>query len=196
MNKIISFSIFYFLFSCSVDSKKDKLNEVKEPAPLVIGLKSFEMEPGFFEKTTFLNGEPLNQAQSSTEWTKACENHEPVWCYVDAKNKEGILYNYYAFSDKRGLVSKEKILYFSDIELFQNELISNSKSIQFNWLKGSSVERSFNGQNYDLKFVNIWIKNDSDSLGTVNVAIIDQKTNKLKIESVSPNNGYRIWLKK
>jgi hypothetical protein len=72
----------------------------------------------------------------------------------------------------------------------------NSKTIRFNWFKEASFERSFIGTNYDLKFVNFWIKNDSVSLGKVTIAVIDQKTNKLKIESVSPNNGYRIWLKK
>jgi len=75
-------------------------------------------------------------------------------------------------------------------------LSGNPRSIQFNWLKGSSIERSFIGNNYDLKFLNFWFLDESNSKSHAFVAVIDQKSNKLKIESVSPNNGYRIWLKK
>lgn len=154
------------------------------------------MESRFFEKTTFLNGDPIKKAQTSIEWKNACENKVPAWCYADSKLKQEILYNYYVISDSRGIAPKNKFLSTLEIESIQKELNENPNSIQFNWLKGSSIERSFVGTNYDLKFVNFWIKNDSDSFEKVNVAIIDQKSNKLKIESVSPNNGYRIWLKK
>lgn len=154
------------------------------------------MESRFFEKTTFLNGEAIKQAQTSIEWKNAYKNKVPAWCYADAKLKQGILYNYYVISDSRGIAPKGKCLSLVEIESIQKELSENANSIQFNWFKGSSIERSFVGTNYDLKFVNFWIKNDSISNLKVNVAVIDQKTNKLKIESVSPNNGYRIWLKK
>jgi hypothetical protein len=68
--------------------------------------------------------------------------------------------------------------------------------IKFNWVEESSIERSFIGNNYDLKFVNFWFKEDSNSIDKVFVAYIDKTTNKLTVESVSPQNGYRIWLKK
>lgn len=196
MRYIIFISILTLVVSCSIDSKKGKLEEIEKVPSLVTGLKCIKLESRFFEKTTFLNGEPIKQAQTSSEWKNACKNNEPVWCYADPKLKRGILYNYYVVLDKRGLTPKNKCLSTAEIEGIQKELSDNPNSIKFNWSKGSSIERSFVGTNYDLKFVNFWIKNDTESYEKVNVAVIDQKTNKLKIESVSPNNGYRIWLKK
>jgi hypothetical protein len=193
---IIFISILTLVVSCSIDSKKGKLEEIDKVSSLVTGLKCIKMESRFFEKTTFLNGDPIKQAQTSIEWKNACKNKVPAWCYADSKLKKGILYNYYVISDSRRIAPKSKYLTKEEIEMFEKELTDNPKSIKFNWSKGSSIERSFVGTNYDLKFVNFWIKNDTESYEKVNVAVIDQKTNKLKIESVSPNNGYRIWLKK
>jgi len=189
-------SILILIVSCSIDPKKGNLDVVQIVPSLVTGLKTVEMESKFFEKTTFLNGDQIKQAQSSAEWKNACANKLPAWCYADSKLKSGILYNYFVLSDKRGIAPKNNYLSLTDIESIQQELKDNSKTIQFNWFRGSSIERSFIGTNYDLKYVNFWIKNDSVSPRKVNIAVMDQITNKLKIESVSPNNGYRIWLKK
>ncbi len=196
MKYITYIAIFILIVSCSNDPKKENLDVVQKVSSLVIGLKTVEMESEFFEKTTFLNGDQIKQAQSSTEWKNACASKLPAWCYADSKLKRGILYNYFVLSDKRGIAPKNNYLSLTDIESIQKELNNNSKTIQFNWFKDASIERSFIGTNYDLKFVNFWIRNDSVSIGKVKIAVIDQKTNKLKIESVSPNNGYRIWLKK
>ena len=179
-----------------MQTDKDVKQVDQKATCLVTGLKGLEMEADFCEKTTFLNGNEIKQAQLSSEWKKACKNEDPAWCYADSKTKQGILYNFYAFSDKRGIVSKAKILNRVEVEIIQKELESNSKRIKFNYFKGSSIERSFNGNNYDLKFVNFWFKEDSNSIDKVSVAYIDKTTNKLTVESVSPHNGYRIWLKK
>lgn len=196
MRYIVFISILTLVVSCSIDSKKGKLEEVQKVPSLVTGLKCIKMESRFFEKTIFLNGDLIKHAQSSSEWKNACLNKVPAWCYADSKLKQGILYNYYVISDSRGITPKNKCLSMEEIEAIQKELSENPKSIKFNWSKGSSIERSFVGTSYDLKFVNFWVENDSEFHEKVNVAVIDQKTNKLKIESVSPNNGYRIWLKK
>lgn len=196
MRYIVFISILTLVVSCSIDSKKGKLEEVQKVPSLVTGLKCIKMESRFFEKTTFLNGDQIKQAQTSIEWKNACKNKVPAWCYADSKLKQGILYNYYVISDSRGIAPKDKFLSIVEIESIQMELSENPKSIQFNWFMCSSIERSFNGKNYDLKFTSFWIKNDSISNLKVNVSVIDQKTNNLKMEAVSPNNGYRIWLKK
>ena len=196
MKTYIALISLIFFTSCSVQTDKDVKQVDQKATCLVTGLKGLEMEADFCEKTTFLNGNEIKQAQLSSEWKKACKNEDPAWCYADSKTKQGILYNFYAFSDKRGIVSKAKILNRVEVEIIQKELESNSKRIKFNWFKGSSIERSFNGNNYDLKFVNFWFKDDSNSKEKVSAAALDQKNNKLKVESVSSNNGYRIWLKK
>lgn len=56
---------------------------------------------------TFRNGEPIPQAKTDEEWTKAGENQQPAWCYYDNDPandaKYGKLYNWYAVTDSRGL---------------------------------------------------------------------------------------------
>lgn len=192
----ITYSILSFLFSCSSDSNQSIKQGNQKNVPFVKGLKELKLEDNFFDKVVFLNGDKIKQAQSSIEWKKACDKKEPVWCYADPKTKQGILYNYFVFSDKRGIALNDKVLNRVDIEKIQSELESGAKSVKFNWFKESTIERSFIGNNYDLKFLNFWFLDESNSQSHVLVAVLDQKTNKLKIESVSTNNGYRIWLKK
>ena len=55
----------------------------------------------------FRNGEPIPHAKTDEEWEKAGEQGKPAWCYYnnDPSSGEnfGILYNYYAVIDSRGL---------------------------------------------------------------------------------------------
>ena len=58
----------------------------------------------------FRNGDKIKQAQSAKDWNSAIQNKMPAWCYyseskIDATVKfpKGILYNWYAVSDARGL---------------------------------------------------------------------------------------------
>jgi len=57
--------------------------------------------------TNFRNGDAIFQAKTNEEWTKAGKDQKPAWCYSknDPVNggKYGILYNWYAINDKRGL---------------------------------------------------------------------------------------------
>jgi uncharacterized protein (TIGR02145 family) len=58
-------------------------------------------------KKQFNNGDLIKQAKSNEEWLNASENGIPAWCYYnnDPTNEEfGILYNWYAVTDSRGLV--------------------------------------------------------------------------------------------
>jgi uncharacterized protein (TIGR02145 family) len=56
---------------------------------------------------TFRNGDPIKEVKTKEEWIKASENREPAWCYYENNKvnteKYGILYNWYAVSDERGL---------------------------------------------------------------------------------------------
>lgn len=60
--------------------------------------------------TTFANGDKIEQAQSAEEWVKAGKEGKPAWCYyeMDADNGKtyGLLYNFYAVADPRGLAPK------------------------------------------------------------------------------------------
>jgi uncharacterized protein (TIGR02145 family) len=56
----------------------------------------------------FNNGDPIPEAKTEAEWLKAGQDKSPAWCYQNndpANGKSyGILYNYYAVSDERGLI--------------------------------------------------------------------------------------------
>jgi len=56
---------------------------------------------------TFMNGTPIFQAKNEKDWENAKTKKEPAWCYYmyDQSNEEkyGILYNWYAVNDPRGL---------------------------------------------------------------------------------------------
>jgi uncharacterized protein (TIGR02145 family) len=55
----------------------------------------------------FRNGDPIPEANSKQQWAYATRNAQPAWCYVEGdpttSNKFGILYNWYAVNDSRGL---------------------------------------------------------------------------------------------
>ncbi len=57
--------------------------------------------------TRFRNGDPIAEAKSEEKWNKAAANGTPAWCYYnnDPANADqyGVLYNWYAVNDPRGL---------------------------------------------------------------------------------------------
>ena len=59
---------------------------------------------------SFKNGDPIPIINNENEWFKAGKNKEPACCFYNnnPENKEryGILYNWYAVTDKRGLAPK------------------------------------------------------------------------------------------
>ena len=57
--------------------------------------------------TKFRNGDPIPHAPDEKSWKAAIKNGTPAWCYPDGKEgngkKHGLLYNWYAVSDTRGI---------------------------------------------------------------------------------------------
>ena len=57
--------------------------------------------------TKFKNGDEIKEAKTIEEWKSAYENEEAAWCYYENNpengKKYGILYNWYAVKDPRGL---------------------------------------------------------------------------------------------
>lgn len=57
--------------------------------------------------TKFQNGDPIPEAKSAEEWRIAGENKQAAFCYINndpsTVTKYGVLYNWYAMNDKRGL---------------------------------------------------------------------------------------------
>lgn len=57
--------------------------------------------------TSFANGDEIPNAQTADEWKLANKEGTPAWCYYENREdygeKYGVLYNWYAVSDERGL---------------------------------------------------------------------------------------------
>lgn len=58
----------------------------------------------------FANGDPIPQAKTPEEWSRADANKRPAWCYYDGDPANGELYgkiyNWYAVNDPRGLAPR------------------------------------------------------------------------------------------
>ncbi len=105
---IVSVITFTVLFSACGNSGSNQKNSVKdsgEKTELKIGEKVWM--PKNLDVTAFNNGDPIKEAKTVEEWKLACEQGEPAWCYYennpDNGKKTGILYNWFAVNDARGL---------------------------------------------------------------------------------------------
>jgi hypothetical protein len=199
MNKIhfVTLSIL-LLFSCH-NNEKGKANKVEEPTDknLQTDFESAKFDTEFCEITTFLNGDSILHAQSAKEWKEACKGKTAAWCYADPIKKEGILYNYYVLQDKRGIVPDLKKITRDQADKLKKELVQRKKEWTIAFSENGYVQRSFTGQNYNLKFVQFWIFDDADvENNQANIMVWDLKLKTFDIEKVSINNGYRIWLLK
>ncbi len=196
--KLIYSSLLFLLFACQNDKKpSDGEIEPVNQSELHTDFKSAQFETEFSEVTSFLNGDSILHAQTAAEWKAACNEKNPAWCYADAKTKTGILYNYHTLTDKRGIIPNNKKLNLSIAEKLRDELVHRQKDWNLKFVDQSYVQRAFNGQNYNLKFVQFWIFNDEYLTDNqAKVMIWDLKLKKFTIELASVNNGYRIWLLK
>ncbi|GHN02124.1 hypothetical protein WSM22_36130 [Cytophagales bacterium WSM2-2] len=74
----------------------------------VIGTQTWDVKN--LDVTTFANGDKIEQAQSDEEWVKAGNEMRAAWCYyennTDNGKTYGLLYNWYAVGDPRGLAPK------------------------------------------------------------------------------------------
>jgi uncharacterized protein (TIGR02145 family) len=79
---------------------------------------------------TFRNGDKIPEAKTKEEWERFGNEKKPAWCYYNNDSikgsKYGILYNFYAISDSRGLAPIGwRIPTSSDWTLFFKELGDN-----------------------------------------------------------------------
>jgi hypothetical protein len=201
IKKIIYLNSFLFLivlFSCQTGGKPSEINqEIKKQQVFHTDFKTAQFETQFSEVTFFLNGDSILQAQNAADWKSACKDKKPAWCYADEKNKKGILYNYYALSDNRGIIPSDKKLKLKKAEKLKVELVHRKKDWTLEFVDQNYVQRAFNGRNYNLKFVQFWIFDEEHlSDNQAQVMVWDIKLKKFTIELASVNNGYRIWLLK
>ena len=178
------------LLSCESNSKKKSEISNKE---LSSDFKSVKFESAFLEKTNFLSGDEIQQAQTASEWKSLCASKTPAWCYADEKNKKGILYNYYVLLDERKILPESQQLNEFQAEKLNAEL-QESKNLKLDLGENATLQRTFYGSNCDLSFFQTWIFKGEHSIESKALTMVWDLSNKqFRIDSVSMNNGFRIW---
>lgn len=93
---------------------------------------------------TFLNGDSIPKAQTSEEWVRAMDNKQPAWCYSLNSNNiqtDGILYNFYAVNDSRGIAPKGwRIASNNDWSILIKNLGGNQKAFYYLKINGNSFK--------------------------------------------------------
>jgi uncharacterized protein (TIGR02145 family) len=101
-NSIVILSIFIF-FSCT-DSEEPQADQIPSNG-IQIGNQIWMKEN--LKVKTFRNGDPIAESKTTEEWIKLHEEKKPAWTtYLWEQNSErlyGVIYNYYAMIDPRGL---------------------------------------------------------------------------------------------
>jgi uncharacterized protein (TIGR02145 family) len=128
----------------------------------------------------FINGDPIKKIESAEDWVNAFKDEEPAWCYYyndpNTVKTHGILYNYWALFDPRGLAptgwitANEKSYNQLMMELGGEEKagpILRSKNRWKNKYKGKDVygfdgypwgRRSSDGEFINYALGSLWLK--------------------------------------
>lgn len=100
--KILSITILLSLISIGCN----KSNEPKQQNGDIKIDKQIWMSKNLDVKK-FNNGDLIPEAKSNSEWASALKNGNPAWCYIGNNvlngEKYGVLYNWFAINDKRGI---------------------------------------------------------------------------------------------
>ncbi len=83
------------------------LSEEEEIRIPVVRIGNQEWMTSNLSVMSFRNGDPIMRVRSHADWSRAAREGKPAWCYYDDNprngSKYGVLYNYYAVADSRGL---------------------------------------------------------------------------------------------
>ncbi len=124
--------LFFYFFSFNVNSQS----------------KSWDRQD--LSVTKFRNGEDLFFAQSDQDWEKASDDGIPAYCYYDGDPANGVLYNWFAVNDSRGLAPNGWLIPTKEDFVELKDLFKTLKSPNGGW--NSKVYRpsnyNFNSNGY------------------------------------------------
>ncbi|WP_339610430.1 fibrobacter succinogenes major paralogous domain-containing protein [uncultured Planktosalinus sp.] len=95
-------SYWVFLFAIALPANSQNTDEIKG---IAIGNQIWSSKN--LAVTNFKNGDPISQAKTREDWIQAGKDCTPAWSFYenqpDIAKKSGVLYNWYAVTDPRGL---------------------------------------------------------------------------------------------
>ena len=198
--------VFLFLFSCgnsaseNANTQKTATSKRNEIPQKESGLGDLKLEGENLAVTEFLNGDKIFEAKSALDWMNAGKEKKPAFCYTEQENvygKKEILYNYYAISDARGLINKEKMLTRKEMEKWLDDWDEKKLSC---FGECETSQRNYSGKFFDLNLINWWLVDDvvqSEEYGTQACVMgWDKNGSHASIQLASAANGFFIRCKK
>jgi len=143
----------------------------------------------------YINGDEIPYVSDRTEWRNADYG---AWCYLDNDPEKGVLYNYYAIEDSRGLIPEGWLLpigqQFLDIEICDNNL-TNANG--FNIAETPNFRTWAGGfwshYNEDNPHPHFWLRSYSNnSYRSINYTKLNNEG--LSLSNGDKNSGYSIRL--
>ena len=189
--RIIFVVCLLFLFSCGEKKPSPQVNKKAESVKNAIEISGLVIQANMVSVSTFLNGDKIPFARTTNDCKKAIAIGQPAWCYADTLNNKGILYNYYAVCDKRG-VQKEG----NKLTHQKATILLGAQEIKWNQLfdMNDCAEKGPMGNIYNLNYLNLWIQDtliqDQEKLSPC--LIIYYKTNEINIKNVNKGNGFHL----
>lgn len=106
----------------------------------------------------FRNGDEIPYIESDQEWVKAAANKRPGWCYYEGDPSKGVMYNYYAVIDPRGIAPEgwrvptaadcDELVRVLDVTAFESKAIRSKKG----WSKKGTNESGFSAVPGGIRF--------------------------------------------
>ena len=105
--KIVLAAMIQLLLLTGLGADAQDLKDVEGNVYTLAKLGPQTWTAGNLRVTHFRNGDVIPEAKTDEEWAAAASEGKPAWCYYenDTANlrKYGLLYNWYAINDPRGL---------------------------------------------------------------------------------------------
>lgn len=92
----------------------EKVNEVPQ----------LKWQEGNLQVLNFRNGDPIPFCLTNEAWENAGKNGKPAFCFYDNDITKGVLYNWYAVNDERGLAPEGMRIPTID-ELMDNSFVND-----------------------------------------------------------------------
>ncbi len=92
----------------------EKVNEVPQ----------LKWQEGNLQVLNFRNGDPIPFCLTNEDWENAGKNGKPAFCFYDNDITKGVLYNWYAVNDERGLAPEGMCIPTID-ELMDNSFVND-----------------------------------------------------------------------
>ncbi|NDB34622.1 MAG: hypothetical protein EB023_04615 [Flavobacteriia bacterium] len=104
MNKFL-LGLSFILILCFSCTKKDQdpVSDIDGNSYKAVGIGKQIWMAEDLKVTKFRNGDSIPRIQSVIDWEIAYQSYQPACCYFDNDPSKGMLYNWYALNDPRGL---------------------------------------------------------------------------------------------